>query len=34
MDTILETRNLCKYYGSGDNTVKAADNINIKIAQG
>ena len=34
MDTILETRNLCKYYGSCDNTVKAADNINIKIAQG
>lgn len=34
MDTILETRNLCKYYGSGDNTVKAADNINIKITQG
>ena len=34
MDTILETRNLCKYYGSGDNTVKAADNINIRIAQG
>lgn len=34
MDTILETRNLCKYYGSGDNTVKATDNINIRIAQG
>ena len=34
MDTILETRNLCKYYGSGDNTVKAADNINIRISQG
>ena len=34
MDTIIETRNLCKYYGSGDNTVKAADNINIRIAQG
>ncbi|MCI5535130.1 MAG: ABC transporter ATP-binding protein [Clostridiales bacterium] len=34
MDTILETRNLCKYYGSGDNKVKAADNINIRIAQG
>ena len=34
MDTILETRHLCKDYGSGDNTVKAADNINIRIAQG
>lgn len=34
MNTILETRKLCKYYGYGDNLVKAVDNADIKISQG
>ena len=31
MDTILKTKNLCKYYGSGENEVKALQDVNIKI---
>lgn len=31
---ILETKNLKKYYGKGDNTVKALDNVNISIDSG
>lgn len=31
MDTILRTKNLCKYYGSGENEVKALQNVNIEI---
>lgn len=31
---ILKTENLCKYYGAGDNLVKAADRINLQIRQG
>lgn len=34
MDTILRTENLCKYYGSGENEVKAVDMANISIMQG
>ena len=34
MHTILQTKNLCKYYGTGENQVKAVDNINISIEQG
>ena len=34
MHTILQTKNLCKYYGAGENKVKAVDNINISIEQG
>lgn len=33
-DIILKTKDLCKYYGSGDNLVKAADHINLQIRQG
>lgn len=33
-DIILKTEDLCKYYGSGDNLVKAADHINLQIRQG
>lgn len=33
-DIILKTDDLCKYYGSGDNLVKAADHINLQIRQG
>lgn len=31
---ILETKNLKKYYGSGDNLVKAVDNVNISVDKG
>lgn len=31
MDTILRTENLCKYYGEGDNQVKAVQNTQIEI---
>lgn len=31
MDTILKTKNLCKYYGSGENEVKALQDVNIEI---
>lgn len=34
MKKILETKNLCKYYGTGENLVKAADNINLTVQQG
>ena len=34
MKTILEAKNLCKYYGAGDNLVKAADHINLSVGQG
>ncbi|RKJ46373.1 ABC transporter ATP-binding protein [bacterium 1XD8-76] len=34
MTPILETQNLCKYYGSGENLVKAVDHIDLQIAQG
>jgi len=32
--TILETKDLKKYYGNGDNTVKALDGINLKVENG
>lgn len=31
---ILRTDNLCKYYGAGDNLVRAVDCINLEIKQG
>lgn len=34
MKTILETKNLCKYYGIGENQVKAIDHTNIQIEKG
>lgn len=34
MSTILETKNLCKFYGVKENEVKAVDNINIAIKEG
>lgn len=34
MKTILETKQLCKYYGAGENQVKAVDNIDLQIYQG
>lgn len=34
MDIILKTKNLCKYYGSGENEVKALQDVNIEIERG
>lgn len=34
MKTILETKNLCKYYGAGENQVKALDNVSLQIQKG
>lgn len=34
MDIILETKHLCKYYGAGENLVKAIDDTSIKIPRG
>ena len=34
MNTILETKDLCKYYGADSRLVKAVDHVNIKITQG
>lgn len=34
MNTILRTEHLCKYYGSGENEVRAVDDSNIVIEQG
>ena len=34
MNTLLQTINLKKYYGEGENIVKAIDNTNINIFQG
>lgn len=33
-DIILKTEDLCKYYGAGDNQVKAVDHANLEIRQG
>lgn len=34
MQEILRTENLCKYYGSGENEVRAVEHANISISQG
>lgn len=34
MNTILRTEHLCKYYGSGENEVRAVDDVNIAIERG
>lgn len=34
MNTILKTDKLCKYYGKGENQVKAVDNISVSIEKG
>lgn len=34
MDVILETKNLCKYYGKGENEVRAIDHTSIQIERG
>lgn len=32
--TILQTKDLKKYYGSGDTQVKALDGVNLEIEEG
>lgn len=32
--TVLETSNLRKYYGNGENQIKALDDVNLKIQRG
>ena len=34
MNAILETKDLCKYYGTGENQVKAVDHTSISIEKG
>lgn len=34
MNTVVETKKLCKYYGKGENQIKAIDNTNIKVERG
>lgn len=34
MDAILQTKDLCKYYGRGENQVKAVDHISLCIQNG
>ena len=34
MSVILETKHLCKFYGTGENQVKAVNHVNIQIQQG
>lgn len=34
MHTILQAKDLCKYYGTGENQVKAVDHMNLEIEQG
>ncbi|MDE6626554.1 MAG: ABC transporter ATP-binding protein [Lachnospiraceae bacterium] len=34
MNTILRTENLCKFYGEGENEVRAIDNTSIEIQKG
>ncbi|MBQ1943701.1 MAG: ATP-binding cassette domain-containing protein, partial [Ruminococcus sp.] len=31
---ILRTENLCKTYGTGDNAVRAVDNVNLSVQKG
>ena len=34
MTTILETKDLCKYYGSGVTEVRALDGVNMSVESG
>ncbi|MCH5255549.1 MAG: ABC transporter ATP-binding protein [Lachnospiraceae bacterium] len=34
MSTILETKDLCKFYGADSQLVKAVDHVNLEISQG
>lgn len=34
MDTVVKTQELCKYYGKGENQVKAVQNTEIEIRRG
>ena len=34
MSVILETKQLCKFYGAGENLVKAVNRVDIQIERG
>ena len=34
MNTILRTEHLCKFYGSGENEVRAVDDVTIAVGRG
>ena len=34
MSVILETKHLCKFYGAGENQVKAVNQVDIQIERG
>ena len=34
MSVILETKQLCKFYGEGENQVKAVNQVDLQIEQG
>ena len=34
MSVILETKQLCKFYGAGENRVKAVNRVDIQIERG
>lgn len=34
MTPILQTKDLCKFYGSGENLIKAVDHVDLQITQG
>lgn len=34
MDTILRTEHLCKFYGTGENEVRAVDDVSIAVERG
>ena len=34
MSVILETKQLCKFYGTGENQVNAVNQVDIQIEQG
>lgn len=34
METVLQAKQLCKYYGKGENLVKAVDHIDLEVYQG
>ena len=34
MSVILETKQLCKFYGAGENQVKAVNQVDIQIERG
>jgi len=31
---VIETKDLCKYYGDGNNRVKALDQVSVEVEKG